>query len=150
MTGLGSNTGRVMTSAFNYVQRLSASAGTVSNGAGNFDNNGVLRLANTSDSDGFWPGGYPTSSTGFAGIQFADVNDTIFFGWLRLKIRNDSAGRPDKITIVDWAYEDENFQAIHVGAGAAIPEPTSLTSWLGLLAAGATGVTTFRRRRPED
>jgi hypothetical protein len=61
------------------------------------------------------------------------------FGWVRLRVDDqDMNGFPDRITAVDWAYDDSGA-AIQAGA---VPEPSSL----GLLAAGAAGITAMRRR----
>jgi MYXO-CTERM domain-containing protein len=90
------------------------------------------------------------SAVGIVGVRLASGN----FGWIRLHIedlgtnqpfRNQTGdpwlpgtGFPDKITVVDWAYDNE---------GGAIEAPVS--SPLALLAAGAVGLAAFRRRRQE-
>ena len=122
------------------AQRLSSSS-YLNSGLGNLDNQGLLRFANVGGaSAGNWPGGNPTATSGFAGIGFFDTGGDFHLGWLRLAIRNDANGLPDKITLVDWAYESVDGDPIHIGS---IPEPSSLA----LLAAGAAGVAAFRRRR---
>lgn len=117
---------------------------TVSSGAGVFDNFGRMLFSfNGSITGGVWPGGNPTSTSGFAGVEFFDTSGDLHYGWLRLKLRNDAGGIPDKVTVVEWAYESEADTPIHI---QPVPEPSSL----GLLAMGAAGVAAFRRRKRND
>lgn len=74
----------------------------------------------------------------FIGLEFP-INTVSHFGWIRVNIDN-VAGT---FRIVDWAYESEAGVGIEAGA---IPEPSSLA----LLAAGAVGVATIRRRKKES
>lgn len=97
-------------------------------------------------------GNFNFDTTGFVGIRLGSGN----FGWIRLRV--DDLGRnrlfstllggtpvdaglnyPDKVTVVDWAYQN-NGGSIRAGA---IPEPAPLA----LLAAGAMGIGAFRRRK---
>jgi hypothetical protein len=81
--------------------------------------------------------------TGFAGFRFTQGGNN-HFGWIRLTIEDtdDIDRTPDKLTAVDWAYENRPDTAIEAGA---TPEPTSLA--LMSLALGAGGVMALRRRR---
>lgn len=74
----------------------------------------------------------------FIGIAFP-INAVTHYGWMRVEIDN-AAG---KFVVKDWAYEDVPGAGIATGDGLPIPEPGTL----GLLAAGAAGLTALRRRR---
>lgn len=70
----------------------------------------------------------------FIGLAFP-INAVTHYGWVRVSIDN-TAGT---FVINDWAYEDQPG----VGITTPVPEPGTL----GMLAAGAAGVTALRRRR---
>ena len=93
-------------------------------------------------------GNFQLGQIGFVGIQLASGN----YGWIRLLIEDlgdnnpfggagglPGTGYPDRITAIDWAYEDSGAP-IYAGA---VPVPTPLA----LLAAGALGLAAFRRRK---
>jgi hypothetical protein len=81
-----------------------------------------------------------TGTTAFMGVEFPDASNIELFGWIRIA-GGPTAGMP--ATIVDWAYEDSGA-GILTGAGL-IPEPSSLA--LGCLAAGAAGLSAWRKRK---
>lgn len=122
------------------VLRLSASATVSQNAGGAWGSGRLRRRLHTGGIQGYWPGGYPAASSGFAGVAFQGTGGDTHYGWLRLAVRNDWRGAPNQLTLVDWAYESENLAPIHVGS---VPEPNSLA----LLAAGSAGVAAFRKRR---
>jgi hypothetical protein len=104
---------------------------------------------------GLASGNFAAGTTGFVGIQLGSGN----YGWIRLRLDDLGPNQPfattlagggllpigngqgyiDKVTVVDWAYDDSGA-AIRAGQ---IPEPGSLA----LLAAGAAGIGAFRRRK---
>ena len=84
------------------------------------------------------------------------------FGWIRLNVEDLGLNQPftdylntaagigplftgqgfaDRITVVDWAYDDQG-RTIFAGT-LNVPEPGALS----LLAAGAAGIATMRRRK---
>lgn len=103
-------------------------------------NHGLLGIAN-------WPGGSMSlAGAGFLGVAFkigVGAQTNTHYGWIRLGIDTNSLGDPLAVTIYDWAYETTPDTAITTGT---IPEP-SPAAGLALLAAGAAGVATWRRRK---
>jgi len=71
----------------------------------------------------------------YIGLEFP-IGGVSHFAWMRVSIDN-AAG---SFVLHDWAYETEPGAGIAAGA---IPAPGAL----GLLAAGAAGLTTLRKRR---
>lgn len=71
----------------------------------------------------------------YIGLSFP-INAVNHYGWIRVDVDN-AAGT---FLIKDWAYESVPGAGITAGA---IPEPSTL----GLLAAGALGVSALRRRK---
>lgn len=74
----------------------------------------------------------------FIGLSFTST-DGLRYAWVRLDINNTNG----TFMVDDWAYESTVGAGITAGAGAAVPEPSSL----GLLALGAAGLAAFRLRR---
>jgi hypothetical protein len=111
-------------------------------GAGeSFGNGGTLRGAYPSMTlAGTWAGGFPTATTGFAGVRF-DIGGNTHYGWIRIQLENDGTGLPVAMTIVDWAYDDQADTAIQ--AGSIVAEPSTLAR-LGM---GFAGLGALRRRR---
>ncbi len=89
----------------------------------------------------------PLPATGFVGFSFASGSQTDY-GWIRLQVTDtDGSNLPNTLEVVDLAYDDSGA-AIFAGAevaAPAVPEPSSAA--LALLAAGATGVLVWRKRR---
>ncbi len=85
----------------------------------------------------------------FLGVGFkipAGSDTNLHYAWIRVGISNNSSGQPIAMTIYDWAWEDDPNTGVIAGSLSSIPEP-SPTSGLALLAAGAVGVTAWRRRK---
>ncbi|TWT86646.1 PEP-CTERM motif protein [Pseudobythopirellula maris] len=83
---------------------------------------------------------FDSSTDAFIGLSFpigGNAPEFIHYGWIRVDIDN-SAGT---FVIRDWAYNPVPNRGIL--AGDKVPEPGTL----GLLAAGAAGVASMRRRR---
>jgi hypothetical protein len=74
-------------------------------------------------------------SGAFLGLGFP-IGAGTHYGWVRVDVNN-AAGT---FVIKDWAYESQAGVGILTGA---VPEPTTL----GMLAAGAAGLATLRKRR---
>ncbi len=95
-----------------------------------------------------FPGSWPGSGSGFLGVQIQRDGET-HYGWIRLELEDLSSakdgpeGVSDRITVVDWAYQSTADAPIQ--AGQTVPEPS--TGALTLLATGAAGALTWRRRR---
>lgn len=92
----------------------------------------------TSASRGFFLPG----NAGFAGFKLPNGD----LGWIQLQV-DSSGGFPDKLTLIDWAYNDIRGASILAGQTSGptrtVPDPSSLA----LLAAGALGLVAFRRRK---
>ncbi|CAN5386861.1 hypothetical protein BH09PLA1_BH09PLA1_23580 [soil metagenome] len=86
-------------------------------------------------------GSAQAGGTVFFGVQF--WNETTLaqnFGWVRMNLITPvPAVNSTLMTLVDWAYDNTGAG---ITAGAGVPEPGSL----GLLAAGAVGLLSWRRR----
>ncbi len=128
------------------AKRLS-SGDTISSG-GVFRGNG-LRLNYYSEyHNPAFPGSWPGSGTGFLGVQIQRDGD-VHYGWIRLQLEDLSSlkdgpeGASDRVTVVDWAYQ--SVAGAPIEAGQTVPEPS--TGTLTLLATGAAGALTWRRRR---
>jgi hypothetical protein len=82
----------------------------------------------------------PGTVSGFIGFK-NPVNNTL--GWIQVKVfdRN-SDSYPDQAEVIAWAYNNTPGGPIRAGEA---PEPSSFS--LALLALGASGLTTWRRRR---
>lgn len=87
------------------------------------------------------PGPWNLNVNRFLGVQFQH-NGSDHYAWIQLAFedRAPTNGQADKVTIVDWAWENEAGTGIEAGNA---PEPTPLA----LLAAGAVGIAGFRRKR---
>ena len=122
------------------------SSGATISGGGNFGSlaffNATAQVSNTTAFNaGF------NSSTGFIGVQLASGN----FGWIQVHTELGLTDGVNSVTILGWAYEDTGaaIRAGDTGAVAA-PEPaTNMLVGMGLLALGASGIRTLRRRKRE-
>lgn len=86
------------------------------------------------------PGTWNLSSTGFAGVRFKRAGND-HFAWIRLHFGDTNADNlADTATIIDWAWSDQVNGPIQAGS---TPEPAPLA----LLAAGAAGIASFRRKK---
>jgi len=96
--------------------------------------------------------------SGYVAFKAHDTKGT-YYGWLKVKVSEDSSGVPDKIELVDngngvdGAYDltsDVLGDGFTVGSVAPVPEPSvAAIGGLGLLALGARGVRELRKRRKE-
>jgi hypothetical protein len=80
----------------------------------------------------------PQGSTGYVGFQFDPdgiAGAQTFYGWAQMKVGGGASGNGN---VISWAYDDTGAP---IQAGA-VPEPGSLA----LLALGAAGVASWRRR----
>lgn len=96
---------------------------------------------------GNWNGGtMSVDAAGFLGVGFNIANGSVtnlHYGWIRVGIGTNASGQPTAMTIYDWAWETAPETGIVAGL---IPEPSPVAD-LALLAAGATGVAAWRRRK---
>jgi hypothetical protein len=103
---------------------------------------GLLRRVFKPDAGGgFVSGSFAPGVAGFVGVQFQQAGST-HYGWVRLQVDDGPQGFPDKLTVVDWAYEDVKNTPIHVEL--LVPEANP---GMVLLAAGGTGLAAWRLRK---
>lgn len=131
--------------------------------AGNFAFGGVmaLRVSSTSNgnpyiaSSGQWQAPAPNGAlTGYIGLKQLHSGYQ-YFGWLRVKILQDSGGNPMELSFLPSALDSSIYGAydtagsgIKSGQISAVPEPTvSTLGGLALLSLGAVGLREHRRRR---
>ena len=127
--GAGVLLGGFVQGAFNYVTRLNAGDAISS----------IAFLAAGAPGTMAFNAGFTFSQFLTAGPQFLGVKfDTDRYGWVRVNM----SGQPlNSFTIVDYAYAGKR-EPITAGQ-MPVPEPGAL----GLLALGATGLSSWRRRR---
>ncbi|MCC6354781.1 MAG: PEP-CTERM sorting domain-containing protein [Verrucomicrobiae bacterium] len=135
----------------NWAERLGGGATIDPSQLWNAANPGAMRRGGWTSGGAFnletgtWLGGSVTvGQAGFVGVRFVGFGSTNHYGWIRVGISNDVDGAPVQVTVYDWAYNDVDGEGIT--AGQTIPEP-SPAAGLALLAAGAAGVATWRRRK---
>jgi len=72
------------------------------------------------------------------------------YGWIQVEVSDTGTpGVPNELQVINWAYDNTPGETIAAGdtGASATPEPDSLA--LGLLALGAPGILSWRRRRAE-
>ena len=137
--------------SFSFARKLSSGAsigpvGAFTGGTSNHIAQGQFGVAGFTTNGSFSgssvanPGTWNLSSTGFAGVRFKRAGND-HFAWIRLHFADTSNnGLADTATIIDWAWSD--FAGGPIQAGST-PEPAPLA----LLAAGAVGIASFRRKK---
>lgn len=78
------------------------------------------------------------SSNNLVGIRFTNGANT-YFGWVRFSLGATSGAQPR--AVVEYAYEDSGGAIL-----AGVPEPSTF-ALLGVMAAGALGVRSWRKRK---
>jgi len=132
----GANGAQIPYSGTSYWARRFGSGSTIGSGA---DFNSSTKFIRATNVKGSTFGNWKLSSNGIAGFQLGSGN----FGWIRLHAEN-TGGLVDKLTAIDWAYEDSGATIAAGATGSSgVPVPPSLA----LLATGAIGVAAMRRRR---
>ena len=80
-------------------------------------------------------------NVGFAFTSGANTH----YGWATLNL---GAGNDNRLTVLEWTYEDTPDTPVHVGTrAAAVPEPASTLPAIAMLALGAAGVRAWRRQK---
>ena len=90
----------------------------------------------------------PGFGDGLFNIGFAfDANGTTLYGWAEIEL---TLGPEFRLTINEWTYDDMG-NPVHVpDRAAAVPEPASTLPALALLAAGAAGVRSWRKKKAAE
>ncbi|WOO43473.1 PEP-CTERM sorting domain-containing protein [Rubellicoccus peritrichatus] len=87
--------------------------------------------------------GYDNPVHLLAGFRFNGDGPTAQYAWARFEIVGKTDDNEPAVRITEWAYETTPGTAIEAGA---IPEPETMAVGLGLLALGAAGLRTWRKR----
>lgn len=78
------------------------------------------------------------------GFSFLSGGNT-HYGWAQIDL---GAGVDNRLTVVEWTYENSPDTPVHVGTRAAqVPEPASTLPAIAMLAMGAAGVRAWRQRK---
>lgn len=108
---------------------------------------GPLQLAYTAYNPDILYGGFAAVNTGYVGVQFATGGGETVFGWINVSLNGDVL--EDNFANLTIDIDGFAFAApgtdIVAGQTTAIPEPSSI----GLLALGAAGLATRRRRNSD-
>ena len=106
---------------------------------------GPLQLAYTSYNPGNVFGAFaPPQNSGYVGIEFLTGDGETVFGWIGVSVNGDVTNDnfADAEIEINGAAYATNGKTIVAGQRDAIPEPSSV----GLLALGAAGIATRRRK----
>lgn len=99
-----------------------------------------MTATNTDPGAGFGGATGPIT-VGFAFSSGANTH----FGWANLDL---GAGVDNRLSILEWTYDDTPGTPVHVGTrAAAVPEPASSLPAIAMLALGAAGVRAWRQRK---
>jgi PEP-CTERM motif len=103
---------------------------------GNFNNPSNFNQVGTMASYNGYFGEWNLGDTGYVGLHFNSAGQT-YYGWAHVHINANAS-----VTLLDFAYENTPGTGLVTGV---VPEPSTLS--VLLLAAGASGMTAYRRRR---
>ena len=149
----GGSRASVAVNGSGQVKQLAFGA-KISSGAGSFrppGPGGFLFSKRTGPSTHSMVGTWKAGKEGFVGIElkpFASHGSGTYFGWIGLKFDANSAGFPNRVTVIDWAYNTVSGQGIYAGELSAVPEPNTMV--LALLGTGYVGVLAWRRRKVQS
>ncbi len=118
-------------SFYNYTSALNAGVIIDSAAASTGDAYQTLARASYPNTE------FDNSSNAFIGLEFP-ISGSLHYGWVRVSL-DVIAGT---FVVHDWAYESDPGVGIEAGA-TGVPEPGTL----GMLAAGAAGLASLRRRK---
>lgn len=120
-------------------------AGTTVNSASPFHQYGALAQHFYSSGGAVYNyGNFTTTGTSYLGFDFVNAAGVTDYGWMQVTFNAANyAANQSALTVVRYAYDNTGAPI----ATGAVPEPNEMA--LGCLAAGATGLAVWRRRRTE-
>lgn len=123
-------------------------AGTTINSASPFHQYGALAQHFYSSGGAVYNyGNFTTTGTSYLGFDFTNTAGQTRYGWIQVTFNAANyAANTSALTINGFGY-DNTGAAILTGQTAAVPEPSEMA--LGCLAAGAVGLTMWRRKRAQ-